>query len=408
MATDYPANQISFTVTWNEEPYHDSVWVIVDYIKIENASTAGNSWKRARVTGATATGNGSAATAAETNRGFWINTSGSSGSANVTATLNPDAGVQQFNWCAYALNYPPEAKIKPEGGYDLYGTPPFRITYNNSSSTTTDANTFNAGCITAITDATDNPAGIVPPAPSLTLASPAITNSQTVTAGSPITPIIYTTANASGATVAGLPPGVSGAWANNTYTISGTPTAAATFNYTVTTTNSCGYTNVTDSGKIAVNFSWNYANWVCGAQTWSGALRVSAGCTSVTTLSTDRESASAQFKDAGTTYGYYYNHICIDSMNKDLCPDPWRVPTNEDYTTLIACAGGKSGAVLSAAWGLAGYAHAAVVYEANTRGFLWANDYYDAKNSYRLMYDEESQVMDYVSALYGVNVRCVK
>ncbi len=41
---------------------------------------------------------------------------------------------------------------------------------------------------------------------------------------------------ATGATFSGLPAGVTGTWASNVVTISGTPTASGTFNYTVTLT----------------------------------------------------------------------------------------------------------------------------------------------------------------------------
>ncbi|RBA27302.1 hypothetical protein, partial [Flavobacterium tibetense] len=54
-----------------------------------------------------------------------------------------------------------------------------------------------------------------------------------------ITTINLATTGATGATFSGLPAGVTGSWAGNVATISGTPTAAGTFNYTVTTTGGC-------------------------------------------------------------------------------------------------------------------------------------------------------------------------
>ena len=49
----------------------------------------------------------------------------------------------------------------------------------------------------------------------------------------------------------GLPAGVSASWASNTITISGTPTASGTFNYTIPLTGGCGSVNAT--GTITVN-----------------------------------------------------------------------------------------------------------------------------------------------------------
>jgi hypothetical protein len=85
----------------------------------------------------------------------------------------------------------------------------------------------------------------------ITLTSAAGTNAQTVCLGTAITNITYSTVSATGATVSGLPAGVSGSWASNAVTISGTPTASGTFNYTVTLTGCTGGTG-TASGSIAV------------------------------------------------------------------------------------------------------------------------------------------------------------
>jgi alpha-tubulin suppressor-like RCC1 family protein len=54
---------------------------------------------------------------------------------------------------------------------------------------------------------------------------------------SAITPITLTTGGvATGATATGLPPGLTGTWASNVFTISGTPTTNGTYTYTVATT----------------------------------------------------------------------------------------------------------------------------------------------------------------------------
>ncbi|MFM8838633.1 MAG: cohesin domain-containing protein, partial [Bacteroidota bacterium] len=86
-----------------------------------------------------------------------------------------------------------------------------------------------------------------------TLSSASGTNAQTVTAGTAITNIAYSTTGATGATISGLPAGVTGSWASNIVTISGTPTATGTFNYTITMTGGCTGGNNTQTGSITVN-----------------------------------------------------------------------------------------------------------------------------------------------------------
>jgi hypothetical protein len=90
----------------------------------------------------------------------------------------------------------------------------------------------------------------VTPDNTITLSSAAGTAAQTVCINTAITDITYATTGATGASFAGLPGGVTGAWLANVVTISGTPNASGTFNYTVTLTGGCG--TVTATGSIIV------------------------------------------------------------------------------------------------------------------------------------------------------------
>jgi gliding motility-associated-like protein len=64
--------------------------------------------------------------------------------------------------------------------------------------------------------------------------------------------ITHTTTGATGiGTATGLPAGVSATWSENVITISGTPTASGTFNYSIPLTGGCG--SVTANGTITVN-----------------------------------------------------------------------------------------------------------------------------------------------------------
>jgi hypothetical protein len=87
----------------------------------------------------------------------------------------------------------------------------------------------------------------------VTLTSAAGTNNQQVCVNSSLTPITYAFTGISGATVSGLPAGLTSSFntSNNTLTISGNPSVIGIFNYTVTPTSGCA--TVTATGTIAVN-----------------------------------------------------------------------------------------------------------------------------------------------------------
>ena len=89
------------------------------------------------------------------------------------------------------------------------------------------------------------------PACTIALTSAAGTDNQTLCNSTPITNITYATTVATGANFTGLPAGVTGNWAANVATISGSPTASGTFNYTVTLTG--GACSQTATGTITVN-----------------------------------------------------------------------------------------------------------------------------------------------------------
>ncbi|SCX17224.1 PKD domain-containing protein, partial [Flavobacterium saliperosum] len=91
--------------------------------------------------------------------------------------------------------------------------------------------------------------------PTLTLTSLAGTTNQVVCVNNPISTITYAVGGgATGASVSGLPTGVTGSYSAGVFTISGTPTVAGTFNYTVTTSGGCTPA-ATATGTITVNSS---------------------------------------------------------------------------------------------------------------------------------------------------------
>ena len=129
------------------------------------------------------------------------------------------------------------------GTFTISGTPTAAGTFNYTVTTT-------GGCSPA-----DSSGGsiVVNPLPTLTLTSAVATQNQTLCINTALTNITYSVGgSATGASASGLPAGVNGNFSGGTFTISGTPTAAGTFNYTVTTTGGCSPAD-SSGGSIVVN-----------------------------------------------------------------------------------------------------------------------------------------------------------
>jgi uncharacterized protein (TIGR02145 family) len=305
--------------------------------------------------------------------------------------------VDKFNWCAYALNTPPKAVLIAGGGYKLQGTPPFVV---NGSALGAGVKTFGAGtCITSLTDATDNPTSILPTAPSISRSGG--NASQTVTQNSAITAITYTATNASGITLSSgsFPAGLSYGWSSNKYVISGSPTAAGTFTYTITTTNSQSCTNATATGKITVNSAITYTGCTTpsitlgaigftSSTTYSrNGLTISSPvtatyCNNRTYSTFDGGSSGSHKADCAqnyysTSYGNWFSWCMVKQYASQLCPSPWHVPTKEDHCKLVNNSTTNCSNVGWSMHGVAGYVFAGFV-EAGAPGYPNGGLYWSA------------------------------
>lgn len=123
--------------------------------------------------------------------------------------------------------------------FTIAGAPTVAGTFNYTVSTAGPCPLSLTGTITVTANST------------ISLSSPAGTDAQTKCISTPITNITYAVGGSgTGATVSGLPAGVTGAYSAGTFTISGSPSAAGTFSYTVTTTGPC--VNPSLGGTITV------------------------------------------------------------------------------------------------------------------------------------------------------------
>ena len=219
----------------------------------------------------------------------------------------------------------------------------------------------------------------------------------TNTAGSPssspslvvntaLTPITISTTGATGIGAAtGLPTGVTASWSNNVITISGTPSLAASFTYTIPLTGGCGSVNATGTITVTVlpcnpstvtDVDGNSYNTVLiGNQCWTienlkvrryndntwiqfDASGGSSGSTSNTWNGITVGAHTIYAHDSTTNnpsnltkYGYLYNWYAAagiittgGSPTKNICPLNWHVPTIDEWNTLIDYIGGTNGA----------------------------------------------------------------
>ncbi|RYF76284.1 MAG: hypothetical protein EOO39_05760 [Cytophagaceae bacterium] len=128
------------------------------------------------------------------------------------------------------------------------------VTYNSGllfiAGTPTQAGSFNFTVTTSGGCTPVTATGNITVTPQAVLALASGSNTQTVCANTAIANIVYNVSAATGATVTGLPAGLTGSYNSGMFTISGNTSAQGTFNYTVTTSGGCGAGSAT--GAISI------------------------------------------------------------------------------------------------------------------------------------------------------------
>jgi len=204
----------------------------------------------------------------------------------------------------------------------ISGTPTVSGTFNYTI-------TLTGGCsiVTAIGTLTVNPNN------TLLLTSSVGTDAQTLCINTPITTITYSTAGAMGATVTGLPTGVTGSWVSNVVTITGTPTVSGTATYTVTLTGGCS--TVTTTGSITVTPA-NTISLTSAAGTNAQTLCVNTAITNITYATTGATGATFSGLPSGITGSWDSNVVTISGTPTASGTVTYTVTLNGGCSTITA------------------------------------------------------------------------
>jgi hypothetical protein len=287
---------VKFRVAWTGArtyKHNTKVWVFVDYIPVAGHTPAGT-WTRALVASTPTVSSSPASTAtleAGNNKGFWLYGVDGNYSATVTVSLTIAADVAQFNWCAYASDYPPNVVIHGNSSYTLHGSRPFVV---NDVTLPVNQTTY-SGTIISFTDATGAP-GLFPAASG-------------------------EKANGMGC-VAGLMEHLSGVCAE--------PSTVGCNNGVL----NLGPTSFTAGTEVTI-----VGNGI--SQIWSRPV-TATGCQKTTYNAGTSGSYNADCRANPNNAGDYFSQCAVAQYAETICPPPWRVPLAADFENLFAAFGENS------------------------------------------------------------------
>lgn len=171
----------------------------------------------------------------------------------------------------------------------------------------------------------------------------AASSSPNVCPGTTITSITHSTSGATGiGTATGMPAGVTAAWASNTITISGAPTTAGTYNYSIPLSGGCGTVNAT--GTIVAKSS-NLAA-VTQPSSASQVYCLNATATPLTVLYTDANTYQWYAMDAANWSG----QVAISGATTTSYTPPTNTIGTKYYRcSVVACSGANTSSTVTGA-----------------------------------------------------------
>jgi hypothetical protein len=152
----------------------------------------------------------------------------------------------------------------------------------------------------------------------------------------------------------------------------------------------------------ASSYVWQFGS---STLTWSDAIHI-PDCNKETFESSTVTPQCRSYADSesGKTF-YYYNWPYVDANKATLCPDPWRVPIEDDFDALVDV---STYSALADAWGCGGFAYGSSMNYVSTGADYWSSTEYGSGNAYSLNYYSSGLGVSDNRMYYGFQVRCVK
>jgi uncharacterized protein (TIGR02145 family) len=170
----------------------------------------------------------------------------------------------------------------------------------------------------------------------------------------------------------------------------------------VRTTSDCGNAiiNLGEVGFVSNKI------WTFGRQTWSAPVTAAYCEKTAFDGGTEGNYRADCRKNPKTKYGNLFSWCMVATYAEQLCPSPWRVPTESDFNTLVS---NTTYSTLISAWDYGGDAQGSSMSGVDSQANYWSSTQSDMDNAYYLYYYSDNlSVNNNAGRYYGMQVRCVK